>query len=158
MISRFEQRLQRARDRFVREVAQIVEEMTIEAVDDAFALALVRRPPLPVPLPDNSPQMLQVAGDDTSGNASSTATTNERLLACIREAPGSHVGELSTALGMRSSTIRRHLRKLVHLEVIRIETRRDSRLGGQQLQTYFPRSDGDDVHAAPPNALAQVTV
>ena len=157
MMNRFEQRLQRARDRFVREVAQIVEEMTIEAVDDAFALALVGRPRLAVPLMDNSPQMLRVAGNDTPGNTGPTDPAQGRVLACVRESPGSHIGELSNALGMRASTVRRHLRKLAQLEAIRIETMSDARFGGQQLQTFFPRADGDGVHATPSDRLVQAT-
>ena len=148
-MNRFEQRLQRARDRFVREVAQIVEEMTIEAVDDAFALALIRRPRVASPLMDDSPQTPQIAGDKPPGNTVRTVTAQGRVLACICEAPGSHIGELSSALGMRPSTIRRHLRKLAGVDAIRVEARPDSRFGGQPLQMFFPREHGDAARVEP---------
>src|SRR5262249_28857357 len=129
MMNRFEQRLRRARDRFVSEAVQILADMAIQEIHDAFALASVGRGRLANASSEATPHRPQIK--DKLEKAPPTATAQARVLACIREAPGSHIGELSSALGMRPSTIRRHLRKLVGVEAIRIEAKPDSRFGGQ---------------------------
>src|SRR5436190_99849 len=46
MTTPLERRLQRARDRFIAEVVHAIECAIIDAIEEAFALALVRRPRL----------------------------------------------------------------------------------------------------------------
>jgi DNA-binding transcriptional ArsR family regulator len=134
MITPLEQRLQHARDRFIAEVVHAVEDVIIETIQRGFALALAQRSRAMVPPTANAPMTTHVPTAPMPAETERARTTQACVLACIRDAPGSHVGELSSSLGVPASTVRRHLRKLATAEAIRIETKPDPGSGEQELQ------------------------
>src|SRR5262245_46483276 len=121
MTTFFEQRLIDACDRFVNEVLAAARNASVEAVERAFALALATRSrlvsaprrdesawaevPAAIPAPTPAPVTAPASLMPSRSNA-------DRVLASIRHAPGSHVGQLSRTLSMSPSTVRRHVREL----------------------------------------------
>lgn len=65
----------------------------------------------------------------------------------VKPSAGTSSGQLSQALAMPASIVRRHLRQPAIEEAIRIEGTSDPRFGGQRRQTFFPR-EPDSVGAA----------
>lgn len=145
MTSSFEQRLLQAcqqfiaaRDRFVTEVLEVAQEASVEAVERAFALVQAARTPCTsAPHDDASATTAGIPAPATSEKAGSTSET-ERVLACVRQAPGSHIGQLSESLAMPASKVRRHLQRLATGDAIRIAGGRGP-WHGESRQTFFPR-------------------
>jgi hypothetical protein len=131
-----------ARDRFVAEVLEVTQQASIEAIERAFALALATRAPLPTSPPGNASATTDVVAGRTPTAEEGSKRDSDLVLACVRQAPGSHVGQLSQALARPASNVRRHLRQLVIEEAIRIADTSDPRFGGQRRQTFFPREPG----------------
>ncbi len=146
MTTPLERRLQTARDRFIAEVVHAIECAIIDAIEEAFASALARRPRLAMSSRLSKP--VHRAPPPPPAETPSAQATRDRVLASIRDAPGSDIGQLSQLLAMPASTVRRHLRQLAATDAIRIEGTPDPRFGGQRLQTFFPRDPGSVVAAS----------
>lgn len=184
MTTSFEQRLidacdrfLAARDRFVTEVLAAAQDASVEAVERAFALASATRsrlvsaprneesataevaPGVPVPTPElvTAPAVPPEPAPAHSVSASLVPSTSnaDRVLACIRQTPGSHVGQLSRTLSMSPSTVRRHVRELAAREAIRIQGA-SGPWWGQARLTFFPCEPniGVELSASAPEASA----
>lgn len=154
MTTPLERRLQRARDRFIAEIVHAIECAIVDAIEEAFAFALATRPRLAMSSGPSKP--VHRAAPPPPAETPSTQTTRDRVLASIRDAPGSHIGQLSQLLAMPPSTVRRHLRRLAATDAIRIEGTPDPRFGGQRLQTFFSRDPGS-VGAASSTSAAEAS-
>jgi DNA-binding transcriptional ArsR family regulator len=154
MTTPLDRRLQRARDRFITEIVHAIECAIIDAIEEAFAAALARRPRLAMSSRPSKP--VHRAAPPPPAETPSAQTTRDRVLASIRDAPGSHIGELSQLLAMPASTVRRHLRQLAATEAIRIEGTADPRFAGQRLQTFFPCAP-ESVGSAPSASAAEAS-
>lgn len=140
-----------ARDRFVTEVLEVAQQASIQAVERAFALALAARARLASSPHDDASATTDVAPRPTPTEKAASKRESDRVLACVRQAPGSHIGQLSQALAMPASIVRRHLRQLAIEEAIRIDGTSDPRFGGRR-QTFFPREPGSVGTASPVTA------
>lgn len=146
MTAALERRLQRARDRFVIEVVRAVEEAILDGIEQAFSWALATRPRFTMSTPVDEPQRALRSAPLPHGATASAQATQDRVLASVHGAPGSHIGQLTESLGLRASTVRRHLRTLAAANAIRIEAKPDPRFGrGRPLQLFFPRKPGNGV-------------
>lgn len=162
----FEQRLIAARARlvaahqqFITEILLAVHEASAEALEQAFVDALAARPRLADAPRADAPRTTDAApalAPKEITEITVSMTDAGRVLARVREAPGSHVGQLSESLAMPPATVRRHLRQLAAKEVIRIEAAPDRRIGGQRLQTFFPR-EPDSVGSEMPASAMEAT-
>lgn len=72
-----------------------------------------------------------------------------RIVACVREHPGSTVPQLARFLPLSAGRLRRHLHRLAADGVIRVERRPSDLFGGQQLLTYFAGDRNARTYAAP---------
>ena len=171
-----------ARDQFVTEVLHAARDASVVAVEHAFALAMSTRsrlatasrndasatvagapaapaPPLarsmPTPTPTRAPLSASESSVPTPAPRVSSTRNADRVLACICEAPGAHVGQLSQKLAMSPSAVRRHVRRLMARDVIRIEGARGP-LWGQPRRTFFPCEPrvGVESSASAPEASA----
>lgn len=133
-------RLVTAHQQFITEVHAAVRDASLAALERAFADALAPRLRLNAPH-DDTPAAADTASAPPPTAMAVSMTAADRVLTCIREAPGSNIAQLSRSLEMRASTVRRHLRQLWGEDAIRIEGTHDSRFGGQ-MQTFFAREPG----------------
>jgi DNA-binding transcriptional ArsR family regulator len=78
-----------------------------------------------------------------------------RIVACIGAHPGSTIGQLAPYVGVHETTLRRHLHRLAHDGVIRIEERPSARFGGQMTRLYFCGEPAADVPSGPAAACAE---
>lgn len=143
MTASLEQRLTEARARlvdahhqFITDVLLATRDAAIETLEKAFAKALPAPARLAGAPHDDAPATADTASQPTSDATEVAINPAHRVLARIREVPGSHIGELSQSLGMPASAVRRHVRELAAANVIRIEGTH-ARLGAQR--TFFPR-------------------
>lgn len=70
-----------------------------------------------------------------------------RIVACLNSHPGATVVQLAPHVGVHGTTLRRHLHRLAHDGLIRIEERPSGWFGGQPTRAYFVI---DRAEAAPP--------
>lgn len=158
MTTRLAQRLQRARDRFLTEIARAVEEELSDAIEQAFTFALATRSRQSMSPRSNLPTPAQRRPTPPATPTESAQVTRDRVLASIQDAPGSHIGELSQSLGLPASTVRRHVRQLATADAIRIEATPDPRFGGgQPRQLFFPQEPGNGVPAEHAARAAEAT-
>ncbi len=155
-----EQRLTEARARladahhqFITHVLLAARDAAAEALEKAFAKALPAPARLAGAPHDEAPATADTASEPTSDATEVAIDPAHRVLARIREVPGSHVGQLSQSLEMPASTVRRHVRELAAANAIRIERTHDARFGAQR--TFFPR-DQSSISIEPSGVGAEV--
>jgi predicted ArsR family transcriptional regulator len=69
--------------------------------------------------------------------ATDAAVLAGRIAACVGTHPGVTVMQLAPYVGVHETTLRRHLHRLAHDGLIRIEERPSVRFGGQPTRAYF---------------------
>lgn len=137
MTNEFEQVVKRALDTFIAVVVKAAEDAAIDAIQTAFVQVVAQRRHGETPSRNDERRSQDRAHRRTPAN-SDVAAVLDRIVAGIRENPGRHIGELSQFLELSASTLRRHLRKLANDGAIRMETRPDTRFGGQRIRMFFP--------------------
>jgi DNA-binding MarR family transcriptional regulator len=118
---------------FVIEVTRATEQATIEAIRLAFGSASTQA--------DNAVARAGVP------RHKSTPIDVAALLECIREHPGCNRALLCRSLGIHSTTVGRHLRKLAKSGAIRIEEDPPVRFGGRRRRTFFVAEHANGVRA-----------
>jgi hypothetical protein len=78
-----------------------------------------------------------------------TAELVGRIVTCVGAHPGATVMRLAPYLGVHETTLRRHLHRLAHDGLIRIEEHASVRFGGQPTRAYFVIERTDAAPAEP---------
>jgi hypothetical protein len=83
------------------------------------------------------------------------ATLVGRIVACVAAHPGATVMQLAPYVGLHETTLRRHLHRMAHDALIRIEERPSIRFGGQPTRAYFVIERVEGAPADPVVARAE---
>jgi hypothetical protein len=141
-----------ALEEFLTKVTQAAERASIEVVRSVFGRTLVQQPgtvtAVAPPQPGTAPAFplrRRTAAHPSEEHAlarqprtvTSAADARARLLARIREAPGSTASQLGDALGLRSEAVRRYLRQLLQAGKVRSEARLTGPRGALPRREFF---------------------
>lgn len=142
----FERDVRRAITNFLADIREAAKRAAIEVISSAF---------------DDMSRLLRdatTAQDQSPSSAparrppskrADPAELRMRVVASLRERPGSTTTQLSNALGIHSSKLRRVLRTLAEEGTIRIEETSDTLFGGQRRRAYFAVDDASQAAAEP---------
>lgn len=149
----FEQDVRRALATFITDITKAAKRAAIEAIGSAFDDK--SNPPSDATATAKSQATSMTAARRRTSTRADTAAVRMRVVAFLREQPGPTTAQLSKALGIHSSKLRRVLRMLADDGAIRIEESSDILFGGQRRRVYFALENANRADADPLSRAAE---
>jgi hypothetical protein len=149
----FEQDVRRAIATFITDIRKAAKRAAIEVILSAFDDKSNPPSDVTATAENRAPSMTGARRRTSTG--ADTAAVRMRVVAFLREQPGPTTTQLSKALGIHSSKLRRVLRMLADDGAIRIEESSDTLFGGQRRRVYFALENANRVDTDPLSRAAE---
>lgn len=149
----FEQDVRRAISTFITDIMKAAKRAAIEVILSAFDDKSNPSSDATATTEHQAPSM--TASRRRTSTRTDTAEVRMRVVAFLREQPGPTTAQLSKALGIHSSKLRRMLRMLADDGAIRIEESSDTLFGGQRRRVYFALENANRAGADPLSRAAE---